>query len=48
MFEDIAAVEMAFEVEVVVDRGVDGGEFLQGLYVPGFHHRLLPSPEWLV
>ena len=27
---------MAFVVEVVVDRGVDGGEFLQGLYVPEF------------
>ena len=32
-FENIAAVEMAFVVEVVVDRGMDGSKFLQGLYV---------------
>ncbi len=30
--EDIAAVEAAVLVEVVVDRGMDGGEFLQGIY----------------
>ena len=30
LFENIAAVEMAVVVEMVVDRGVDGGEFLQG------------------
>ena len=33
LFESIAAVEMAVVVEMVVDRGVDGGEFLQGLDV---------------
>ena len=27
---------MALVVEVVVDRGVDGGGFLLGLYVPEF------------
>ena len=32
LLEDIAAVEMAVLVEVVIDRGVDGREFLQGLY----------------
>ena len=37
-FENIAAVEMAFVVKVVVDRGMDGGEFLQGLYVPEIGH----------
>jgi len=29
--DGVAAVEMAFMVEVVVDRGVTDGEFLQGL-----------------
>ena len=29
MFENVAALEMAFVVEVIVDRGMDGGEFLQ-------------------
>ena len=35
LFEDVAAVEVTVVVEVVVDRGVDGGEFLQGLDVLG-------------
>ena len=43
-----AAGEMAFVVEVVVDRGVDDGEFLQGLYVPEFGHCAFSSPERLV
>ncbi len=33
LLEDIAAVEVAVLVEVVVDRGMGGGEFLQGLYI---------------
>ena len=32
LLEDIAAVQVAVLVEVVVDRGMGGGEFLQGLY----------------
>ena len=32
LLEDIAAVEVAILVEVVVDRGVNGGKLLQGLY----------------
>ena len=28
LFENMAAVEMALVVEVVIDRGMDGGEFL--------------------
>ena len=48
LFEDIAAVEMAFVVEVVVDRGMDGGEFLQGLYVPEPGHCRFPSSKRLV
>ena len=35
-------------VEVVVGRGVDGGECLQGLYVPEFGHYPFPSSERLV
>ncbi len=37
LFESIAAVEMALVVEMVVDRGVNGGEFLQGLDVSERH-----------
>ena len=48
LLEDIAAVEMAILVEVVVDRGVDGREFLQGLYVPELRHCSFSSPERLV
>ena len=31
LLEDISAVEVAVLIEVIVDRGMDGGEFLQGL-----------------
>tara|TARA_B100000809_G_scaffold160092_1_gene157460 strand:+ start:140 stop:529 length:390 start_codon:yes stop_codon:yes gene_type:complete len=48
LLEDFAAVEMAFQIEVVVDRGVDGDELLQSLHLPEFGHRSLSSPEWLV
>ena len=48
LLEDFAAVEMAFQIEVVVDRGVDGDEHLQSLHVLEFGHRSLSSPEWLV
>ena len=33
LFENITAVEVAVLVEMVVDQGMNGGEFLQGLYV---------------
>ena len=39
---------MAVEVNVVVDRSVNGGELLQGLDVPEFRHCPFPSPESLV
>ena len=39
---------MAFVAEVVMDRGTDGGEFLQGLYVPEIGHCRFPSSERLV
>ena len=46
-FENVAAVEMALVVEVVVDRGVNGGELLQGLDVPEPDHRSVSSAERL-
>lgn len=48
LLEDVAAVEVTVEIEMIVDRGVDRGEFLQGIYVPELRHRTLPSSEWLV
>ena len=39
---------MAFVVEVIMDRGMDGGEFLQGFYVPEPGHCPFPSSERLV
>ena len=38
LLEDVASAEVAIVVKVIVDRGVDGGEFLQGLDVPEFRH----------
>ena len=37
LFEDMAVVEVTVVVEVVVDRGVRGGKFLQGFDVPERH-----------
>ncbi len=48
MLEDIAAIEVTVVVEMVVDRGVDRGEFLQGLDIPKPCHRTLSSSERLV
>ena len=48
LLEDIAAIEVAVLVEVVVDRGVGGSEFLQGPYVPELRHRSFSSSERLV
>ena len=48
LLEDIAAVEVAVLVKVVVDRGMDGGEFLQGLYISELRHRSFSSSERLV
>jgi hypothetical protein len=39
---------MGLLFEKVEDRGMDGGEFLQGANVPELRHRLFPSAEWLV
>ena len=46
--EDFTAGKVAVLVEVIVDRGVGGGEFLQGLYVSELRHRTFSSPERLV
>jgi len=48
LFEDMPAVEVTVRVEVVVDRGVRGGKFLQGFDVPEFRHSTLSSPERLM
>ncbi len=46
--EDIAAIEVTVLIEMIMDRGVDSGEFLQSLYVPELRHRTLSSPERLM
>ncbi len=48
LLEDIAAVEVAVLVKVIVDRGMGSREFLQGLYVPDLRHRSFSSPERLM
>ena len=35
-FEGFAAVEVTFEIEMIVDRGMNGSELLQSLHVPKF------------
>lgn len=45
LFENGSRGEAAFQVEVVVDRGMDGGEFLQTSYLPETLHRPLPPSE---
>jgi len=44
----VAVGELTVEVEEVVDRGVGGTEFLQGLDVPEMGHRPLSPSEGLV
>ena len=48
LLEDIVAVEVAVVVEVVMDRGLGGGEFLQRPFVPEPLHRSFSSSERLV
>ena len=48
LHKDVPAVEMSVEIEVIVDRGMDGGELLQGLDVPEFGHGPFPSSERLM
>ena len=46
-FEGFAAGEIAFEIEVIVDRGVNGGEFLLCFDVPKIRHHAFSLPERL-
>jgi hypothetical protein len=39
----VATCALMVEVEVVVDRSMDGGELLEGLHVTEFRHRPLSS-----
>ena len=48
LLEDIAAVEVAVVVEVVVDRGMSGGELLQRRCIPEPLHRSVSSSARLV
>jgi hypothetical protein len=48
LFEDVAGVDVAVVVEVVVDRGAGGGELLESFHVPELRHRSFSSSEWLV
>ena len=48
LFENVAAVEVALVVEVIVDRGMHSGEFLQGLDVSEPRHRPLPPSKRLM
>lgn len=43
LLEPVAVVEMAFEIEVVVDGRMDGGELLETLHSPETKHGPLPS-----
>ncbi len=42
LLEDIAAVEVTVLIEVVVERGMDGGKFLQGVPPINSVHRRNP------
>ncbi len=48
LLEDIAAIEVAVLVEVVVDRGVSGSKLLQSLDVPEPGHRSFSPSKQLV
>ena len=48
LLDVVATCALTVEVEVVVDRSMDGGELLQGLHVPELRHRPLPSSERLL
>jgi hypothetical protein len=39
---------VSVEIEMIVDRGMNGGKFLQDIYVPELRHRSLPSLKWLM
>jgi hypothetical protein len=39
---------VAVLVEVIVDRGVGGDEFLEGFHIPEPSHCSFSPPEWLM
>ena len=48
LFEDVAGVDAAVVVEVVVDQGMGGGKLLESFHVPELRHCSFSSSEWLV
>jgi hypothetical protein len=48
LFEDVAGVDVAVVVEVVVDRGMGGGKLLESFHFPELRHRSFSSSEQLV
>ena len=48
LFEDVAGVEVAVKVEVIVDRGMGSSELLESFHVPEPRHRSFSSSERLV
>ncbi len=48
LLEDVAAVKVTVPIEMIVDRGVDGGKPLEGLHIPELRHRPFLSPGRLV
>ncbi len=48
LLEAVTTIEVAVLIEMIRDRGVDGGEFLQGFNVPKLRHRPLSSSERLM
>jgi hypothetical protein len=44
----LASCEVSFLVEMVVDRAVHGGKFLQTSHLPEAEHGLFPSSERLM
>ena len=47
-FVDVAVLQMALRRKMVVDRGMDGREYLQCSQAPETQHRPLSSSEWQV
>ncbi len=48
LLENVAAVEVTVLIEMIMDRGMDGGKLLEGLHVPELCHRPFSSPGRLV
>ena len=48
LLEDISAVEVTALIEMIMERGMDGSEILQGLPVPEFRNRPVSSSAWLM